>query len=1388
MLQRTPVSILIVNEQAEETKLATIGLRGFFPNCHIDAAYSAEEARALAASQAGRWALLLVDSACLTGSNATLIEDLKHQSLHAIAILLSDKSDSASAIGALQAGADYFLAKHSAAFLTELLFCAREGLEKRALLLSSEHAEVRHRQVIDTLGDVFFELDAEGLFVSVSPSVGSLLGYSAEELVGRSYLTLLPVDQTMPLTARFNERRSGTRSIRNGQLSLRRKQGDPVTVVFSARGLYDSHRRFLGTVGLIHGGGHLDRQGTPPAQESPSSTQPLLEAVDRLSQLARTLETPLSSIERDIQQLLQDVRDLRLEERLQHLMDHTQVARGIEEELAQAASADEALRGAITINDLVLDAASVAGREDSSARFMSRLAPQLPRYAGDRERTVEFFRSLLSYVERYLRAVERNRRVLIETGGAGFPDQGAGTPLFPLAPPHEVVITVTETETECRKAWDAEPRTDTTDLPALSQLIRVLGGTMEVFVPASGPLRIVVHLPTNPTPQNRQMVPPTQPATQPSLEEPSAAPIATDVTRTEPVQEERRHHPRVATTLPAHLRVDSTQREGTLANLSIGGACLDVSADFPEIPQQDVSVVLRTAVGILTMEGTAFSRVQTSVLSERRPSVGRLVIVFKPPQPMEAAILSSMIEAARERSVAFSLEAILTAAPLQAPSVSPPLDQEPSDQERRESLRVALSVSVRLETAIHREPGARLAARTINISRDGACLAVNAPADLLHGTVTLHFAPRQSAGHPDPHEPGTPEAALAATVIWTASNPSAATEFRQDDATTAARIGVRFVSLTPFAERELVRLVRQHISSTPPATSKEVQAVSSVRRECRNQRGQAIAMTDDHLSPAAPELPILIIAPGFGQTAADYCAFAHYAARHRFRVLRYDHTNHVGLSEGELQATTLRGMQIDLGKVAEYVRHTWPTAPVLVMASDLSARAALKMASQADPINILILVNPLLDVKAQLAAIQGHDLVSDYQYGLRRGIANLLGLNINVDAFVADLTAGRLADLQSSLEDIRLLRSSICLVTGPVAESSPLAPSDLPRTVLTALDSRSAVLNLPAPLSVQDLAIDTSHHAAFHQVLTQLSVQLGRPLPPVEPSKVSQAAALHQRRMEREQLRLHYNVSQISRDALAVAYTQQLPQLANVHLYRKLLDDLYMFVGPFKEGMILLDVGLGQSELSRALLVNHAYRTRQRGVSLPTPPVLVATRRSQEMILQAKQHVQALQRELASGSGAGVLAAPTLVLGWIQAEWMRSLPFQSLSIDRIVSNLSLPFVASPWQTLQEWYRALGPNGRLAFTTLHPDSDLSVLYRHHLRLANQDEFGVQPQQVLHCMGRLREAICRGILHSFDHAALGALLRRLPQASFRITPVLEGQAFAVVVEKRVSTGSP
>src|SRR5512141_3338125 len=106
MPQSEPVTILIISEHAESVKLITVSLRGFFPGCRVDVAYSTEEARAWTPPH--EWTIILIDEQCLAGDSTSLSGELKHRTPYARIILLSDQTDSAAAIHALQADVDFF--------------------------------------------------------------------------------------------------------------------------------------------------------------------------------------------------------------------------------------------------------------------------------------------------------------------------------------------------------------------------------------------------------------------------------------------------------------------------------------------------------------------------------------------------------------------------------------------------------------------------------------------------------------------------------------------------------------------------------------------------------------------------------------------------------------------------------------------------------------------------------------------------------------------------------------------------------------------------------------------------------------------------------------------------------------------------------------------------------------------------------------------------------------------------------------------------------------------------------------------------------------------------------------------------------------------------------
>ena len=1384
MPQSEPITILLVNEHAEEIKLVTISLRGFFTDVRIEVAYSTEEADRMIQAPADAWAVALVDESSLPDPPSTFISALKHRMPYASIILQTSRTDSGAALDALHMGADLFLYKHSPAFLTELLFCTKEAIDRRESRLAAERAERRHSWVVDSLGDVLYELDADGRFLSLSRNLPAWLGYRPEELIGRSYSTLFSDAEQRLARFRFNERRAGDRAVREFEVTLQGKTAEGMVHMLAsvtARGLYDASRRFLGTIGLIRDMSHRRKEQTAQQAfiEQRQRTEELQRVIRQMAELSQEIEEPLSALVHESQQLADTLRE-------SHILDRLQAFRG------QAAASAELVQRlmrlvrpagtAHIINRLLDEVLQSASTAAGSSGFTTDFTSALPDYTGDRETTARLFQQLLAYAGAYLATVARPHLLAIKTG-----DSTETPTLFPMAFATHIHLDITETETVNPSGYILPSLTDTLDVLDLYRLAGALGATLDVSAPAAGPFRMIVRLPTGPAPASRQPQVIDAAAIERTAETPSSVGPSADQDVVTAGRTERRSNARIQTALPAKITRGSSVWEGTVMNISVSGAGVRVQGDFPPLSSQEAVVRITTAVATLELGGQAHTRIAagSGIQLSIQPDA-QLIVQFTGSNQTETAVLASLIAAAHERALAFTLDIHLpTSAAL--PQTDRPLSFDLAEYDRRETVRVSTALAARLETTPQQDVGTRLQAHVMNLSRSGACIVTQQRPEALKERVEIHFAPAHRS-EPGSHEPGAPDATLAARVVWTAADPTAPSAFHTADRASAVRAGLRFEPLTPYAERELNRVIRQHLGAQRSGEAFSTAApVISLPRECRNARGQTIAITDDHLSLLPdPHCPTIIIAPGYGQTASDYMALSYYLAQHRLRVLRYDPTNHLGNSEGELQQTTLRSMQHDLEKVLEFVRHTWPQAPIVVIAGDLAARAALKTTAHTHPLDLLLLVNAAIDVASLLMAVHGHDLLADYQFGLRRGVCNLLGLNVNVDQFVSDLVAGRYADLESTLEDLRLIRSPLCIATSP-ADGSALPPTDLPHAFMTALGTHTRLVNLSSPVTDRHLDVHGAPPAAFRQLIKQISSVISVQTMSPQQEIAAQIYVARQHRIEQEYNFLRHDGSQINREALCGAHLAQLPHLGNLHEYRKLLDDLYGLMSPLEPGAVLVDAGVGQSDLTRTALVNHTYRAGKASWTDRPSPLMVGVGRSRERIGQARHAVLVLQRELSTGFVGRLSAMPPLAIAWLQADRRSALPFKTGSVSRLVCNFSLPYVPSPLTTLREWHRVLHPDGRLIFTVFHPNTDLSPVYRRHLRQANQDEFSTQAQPLLHYFARLQEAIRHGILHTFDEARLGALLRQCGIVSFRILPIFDGQALVAIVGKQNSSGS-
>ncbi len=559
-------------------------------------------------------------------------------------------------------------------------------------------------------------------------------------------------------------------------------------------------------------------------------------------------------------------------------------------------------------------------------------------------------------------------------------------------------------------------------------------------------------------------------------------------------------------------------------------------------------------------------------------------------------------------------------------------------------MRVRVALPVRIDTPSLDITAHRPLGLVVNFSRSGACLQMKQAPGIVDNVIALHFSATGALDQPRVHEPEAPEAILTARIVWTVPDPTTPFELKPSPSQPGQRIGIRFVQLTPFAEREINRVVAQHIGASMDLENiARRSSIVSTRRECRNTRHQVIAVADDHARhQISPSTPIVVIVPGFGQTQTDYLPLSFFLAANRLRVLRYDHTNQVGQSDGDILQTTLRSMQLDLQNVLEFAHTTWPTAPLTVLSEDIAARMALKVMARSQAAGHLLLLNPVLDVQTALSTTYRHDVVTGHRHGLRSGVANLWGLNVNLDQFVSDAIAEEYAGLATTTTDLA------ALATPPIILRSPRRHRPVEHTfgpldqALRALGTTPVIVLLQADVSGESSAYDERHTASFQTVFKQISTAVTGNSPSIEMREPTARDVHHQQRLEHEHIRIRHHVSQATRDALWVAHLAQLPQLGNLPDYWALQDELYRKLLPLEPAMTVLDIGCGQSDLARVILTNLAYRLMHRSGPPAGPLHYIGLGQSHESMKIAEHCVYTFVHELIA-TFAATVSPPHLV-------------------------------------------------------------------------------------------------------------------------------------------------
>lgn len=173
-------------------------------------------------------------------------------------------------------------------------------------------------------------------------------------------------------------------------------------------------------------------------------------------------------------------------------------------------------------------------------------------------------------------------------------------------------------------------------------------------------------------------------------------------------------------------------------------------------------------------------------------------------------------------------------------------------------------------------------------------------------------------------------------------------------------------------------LLGRRVNMVDPAPEFERQMV-------RTSEGTRILALSSH-APGAEQRGIVVLPPGYERRIHHYAVLSDVLVRHGYKTIRFDLTNHVGFSDGEVAELTMSSISTDLSAVIAHARDRMDDEPLYVVAPSLAARAAFRALSRDCVVDGMVALLPVVDVQYTISQAAGTDLIGRWEAGELRDL------------------------------------------------------------------------------------------------------------------------------------------------------------------------------------------------------------------------------------------------------------------------------------------------------------------------------------------------------------------------------------------------------------------
>ena len=183
-----PIRLLMVEDNVDQLLLTQRAFKRFDPEIQVVSVNDGQQCLERLAHE--DFSVVVLDYSLPQVNGMEVLKRIRISEYDVPIIMVTGQGDEKVAVEAMKNGAyDYVIKTQS--YLKSLPGIVERALEKHDLQTKLKASEQKYKRLTENASDLIFTTDNDGIFTFLTNRVASVLGYPAEELLGKNFKSLL---------------------------------------------------------------------------------------------------------------------------------------------------------------------------------------------------------------------------------------------------------------------------------------------------------------------------------------------------------------------------------------------------------------------------------------------------------------------------------------------------------------------------------------------------------------------------------------------------------------------------------------------------------------------------------------------------------------------------------------------------------------------------------------------------------------------------------------------------------------------------------------------------------------------------------------------------------------------------------------------------------------------------------------------------------------------------------------------------------------------------------------------------------------------------------------------------------------------------------------------